>query len=124
MRVVLVDDHEEVRAMVRVALTTRPRLRVVGEAASLNAAVDIAAKLRPEAIVLDLVLPDAGQRQSHGALTAIREAAPTSEVVVYTAWESARTWYERQGIRFFGKATDQLDDLVSFLDAPRPTDPA
>lgn len=119
MRVLLVDDHAEVRTMLRVALTRRSGVHVVGEAASLPDALDLAGKLQPEAVVLDLALPGAGVRRSHAALSALRQATPTSEVVVYTAHESDRDWYEREGVPFFGKATDRLADLVEFLHAGR-----
>lgn len=101
--------------MLRVALGMRPGLKIVGEAASLAEAVDKAGKLRPEAIVLDLVLPDSGG-EDRAAFAAVRDAAPpTSEVVIYSAWDLDRDWYERQGVRFFGKASDTLALLADFL---------
>jgi DNA-binding NarL/FixJ family response regulator len=122
MRALLVDDHEEVRAMLRVGLSRRASLKIVGEAGCLADAVHMAGRLRPEAIVLDLGLPDT-PRYSHVALSAIRQASPNSQVVVFTAHDSDREWYEHEGVRFFGKATDVLDDLANYLDAARPTSP-
>jgi DNA-binding NarL/FixJ family response regulator len=115
VQVLLVDDHEEVRSMLRVAFRMRSGLRIVGEAGSVAEAVDKAGKLRPEAIVLDLVLPDSGG-EARAAFAAVREAAPaTSELVIYSAWDFDRRWYEQQGIRFFGKASDPLGMLADFL---------
>lgn len=120
MEVLLVDDHAEVRSMLRVALGMRRRLRIAGEAASVADAVDKAGMLRPGAIVLDLVLPDSGG-QPRATFTAVRQAAPvTSELVIYSAFDSDREWYEGQGVRFFGKASDSVASLADFLDAGEP----
>jgi hypothetical protein len=61
-------------------------------------------------IVLDLRLPDAAPR---AAFAALRDAAPSARVVIYSARESSRRWYE-QGAQFFGKATDRLDALFDW----------
>jgi RNA polymerase sigma factor (sigma-70 family) len=53
----IVDDHPVVRAMVRMACDDRNGLSVVGEAGDGNAAIELAAILRPDVIVLDLILP-------------------------------------------------------------------
>jgi DNA-binding NarL/FixJ family response regulator len=116
MRILLVDDHREVRSVLRVALSMRARLRVVGEATSLAEAVEIAGQLHPDTIVLDLVLPDVGH-MADAALAALQQAAPMAEIVVYTGRESVRGLYEREGVPFFGKVSDSLNDLVDFLAA-------
>ena len=106
--------------MLRVALGMRPRLKIVGEAGCIADAVDKAGMLRPQAIVLDLVLPDSSE-QKQATFTTIRDAAPaTSEFVIYSAFDSERDWYERQGVRFFGKASDPVHALADFLDPDAP----
>jgi DNA-binding NarL/FixJ family response regulator len=119
VQVLLVDDHEEVRSMLRVALGMRPRLRIAGEAGSIADAVDMAGMLRPDAIVLDLVLPDSDEPRA--TFIAMRQGAPaTSELVIYSAFESEREWYERQGVPFFGKASDSVSALADFLESTTP----
>jgi DNA-binding NarL/FixJ family response regulator len=53
--VVLVDDHELVRAGVRAELGAR--VRVVGEAADVAEAVDVIVERRPDVVLLDVHLP-------------------------------------------------------------------
>jgi two-component system, OmpR family, KDP operon response regulator KdpE len=56
--VLLVDDAEEVRRMVRTALRLRGGFEVLGEASSGAQAVQLADALHPDIVVLDLGLPD------------------------------------------------------------------
>jgi len=58
IRVLVVDDHAVVREGLRAALSTRDDLEIVGESASGNDAVDLAAALEPDVVIMDLGLPD------------------------------------------------------------------
>jgi DNA-binding NarL/FixJ family response regulator len=114
VQVLIVDDHEEARVMLRVGLSLEAGVKVVGEAASAAAGAALARQLRPHAVVLDLLLPDAEPRQ---AFAAVRAAAPSSRLVVFSAKETNREWYERQGANFFGKSSDRLEALLSWFRA-------
>ena len=54
----LVDDHEMVRAGLRTLLAGVKEINIVGEAASVAEAVRQAERLRPQVILMDLRLPD------------------------------------------------------------------
>jgi DNA-binding NarL/FixJ family response regulator len=112
VRILLVDDHQEVRAMLRVGMHRHADLEVVGEAGSISTALAVAGRTSPQAVVLDLALPDAEPRE---AFTAIRDGLPEARVVIYSARESSRGWYEQRGARFFGKASDRIEDLIQWL---------
>lgn len=55
-RIVLVDDHELVRAGVRSALGNR--VQIVGEAVDVPSAIAIIERVNPEVVLLDVHLPD------------------------------------------------------------------
>ena len=57
IRVFLVDDQQLVRTGFRMILQDEPGIEVVGEAADGRAALDAAARLRPDVIVMDLRMP-------------------------------------------------------------------
>jgi two-component system response regulator NreC len=57
IRLLLVDDHEIVRAGIRALLDSREDMEVVGEAASGDEAVDLAVRLRPDVVLMDISMP-------------------------------------------------------------------
>jgi len=82
--VVLVDDADDVRAVVGAQLRLSRRFTVVGEGATGADAIALAAAHRPAVMVLDASMPDMDGLE---ALPRLREAAPDAEVVVLTASE-------------------------------------
>ena len=58
IRVLLVDDHEIVRRGLQAILERNPEITVVGEAGTVAGAVQEAARVRPDVVVMDLRLPD------------------------------------------------------------------
>jgi len=83
IRVLLVDDHELVRAGLRTFLQLQPDMAVVGEANSGEQALALVAGLAPDIVLLDLVLPGMS-----GVDTArrLRVAHPEVKVVVLTSF--------------------------------------
>ncbi len=57
IRVLLVDDHTVVRQGLRMVLSLEPGLEVVGEAADGREAVEQAAALGPQVVLMDLLMP-------------------------------------------------------------------
>jgi DNA-binding NarL/FixJ family response regulator len=57
IRVLIVDDHDAVRAATRLLLGFEPDIQVVGDAANGLAGLRLARELRPDVIVLDLSMP-------------------------------------------------------------------
>jgi NarL family two-component system response regulator LiaR len=57
IRVLVIDDHPMMRESMRMAVEVEPDMRVVGEAANGQQAVQLALTLRPDVIVMDLFLP-------------------------------------------------------------------
>lgn len=84
--VVLADDTEDMRDLVKLVLEIDGRFDVVAEAGDGRAAVEAAERHRPDALVLDLGMPVmSGDR----ALPLIRAVSPGTVVVVYTAYSTA-----------------------------------
>lgn len=110
VRVLVVDDQAEVRSVVRFALHYTARVHVVGEAANCASAVAMSQTLKPDVVVLDLVLPD---EQDGGTFARLSAASPQSRMVIYSAYETGRAMYEDQGATFVGKG----DTLRALIDA-------
>jgi DNA-binding NarL/FixJ family response regulator len=90
IRVLLVDDHALVRSAIRQALDA-PDIEVVGEARNAEEALEMAARLRPELLLLDIDLP------GMSGIEAVRELAPRlpeTRVVMLTVSTDRRNLLE------------------------------
>ena len=83
IRVMIVDDHPMVRQGLAAFLGLAEDLSLVGEAGDVEGAAEMARGLRPDVVLLDLVLPGA---RGAGAVEAIREASPDARVLVLTSF--------------------------------------
>ncbi len=82
VRVLLVDDHTVVRNGLRLVFELEQDLEVVGEAENGREALERVAELRPDVVVMDLLMPVMnGVEATH----AIRAAFPEVEVVALTS---------------------------------------
>ena len=63
IRLLLVDDHEVVRIGLRSVLNNNRGISVVGEAGTKVAAVRAVKRLRPDIILMDVILPDVNGRE-------------------------------------------------------------
>ncbi|WP_322507133.1 response regulator transcription factor [Anaerolinea sp.] len=81
--VLIVDDHSIVRAGIRTYLETQPDLEVVGEAASGKEAVQLAAELVPDVILMDLIMPEMDGVE---ATQRVRQISPRTQVIVLTSF--------------------------------------
>jgi CheY-like chemotaxis protein len=113
IRVVLVDDVDDIRRLVRTALRFRGGFEVVGEARTGAEAIAIVADLRPDIVVLDLGLPDIAGRE---VLARVREESPETRVVVFSAGEPTdHAWFEERTAGYVLKDAD-LDYLIDLLE--------
>lgn len=83
IRVLVVDDHPIVRQGLVAYLGSRPDIEVVGEAADGQRAVAAAAQLRPDVILLDLVMP---RMDGVEATRQLRRLVPSARVLVLTSF--------------------------------------
>ena len=83
--VVLADDTEEIRHLLRLALSTDDRFEVVGEASDGAQAIEVVSSVRPDAVVIDLAMPVMDGLQ---AIPEIKRKAAHTKVVVFSAFEA------------------------------------
>jgi two-component system, NarL family, response regulator LiaR len=82
IRVVLADDHWVVREGLRMYLGRDPEFKIVGEAEDGAEALRVAAELRPDVVVMDLLMP---VMDGTTAIQSIRHDVPGVEIVALTS---------------------------------------
>ena len=81
-RVVIADDDSYFRRMVRMLLEDDPDFEVVGEAGDGRAAVEMADRLQPDSVILDMRMP---VMDGHAALAQIKRLCPDTDVIALSA---------------------------------------
>ena len=82
IRLLITDDHDVVRQGLRLYLRRDPEIEVVGEAVNGEEAVERARNLRPDVVLMDLLMP---KMDGIAATEAIRTELPEVEVVALTS---------------------------------------
>src|SRR5712692_8855865 len=82
IRVLIADDHSIVREGLRMFLGRDPELALVGEAADGAEAVSLSRELRPDVVLMDLLMP---VMDGVAATSAIRNELPETEVIALTS---------------------------------------
>src|SRR3954467_3205169 len=87
IRVLLCDDVQAFRALIRYSLEEEDGIEVVGEAADGNEGVRQAADLQPDVVLLDLSMPECDGLE---AIPAMRQRAPRSRIVALSGFTADR----------------------------------
>jgi DNA-binding NarL/FixJ family response regulator len=83
IRVLIVDDHAVVREGLRTFLELQDGIAVAGEAADGEQAIMQAEALRPDVVLMDLVMP---RLDGVGAMRELRRRLPDTRVIVLTSF--------------------------------------
>jgi DNA-binding NarL/FixJ family response regulator len=112
-RVLIVDDHPLTRDALATLLAGND-FHVVGQASDGQGAIDLAARLRPQLVLLDLSMPGL---DGLSALPGLRDAAPAAEVIVLTAsgTEDNLLAAIRAGAAGYLLKSEPPDRIVEFL---------
>lgn len=123
IRVLLADDTASVRMLLRVTLESSSDFEVVGEAGDGAQAVEMAAALQPDMVLLDLAMPVLGGME---AIPQIRSRAPGARVVVVSGYapdRMGRQAVEVGATAFLEKQQRPRELLASLLHTWKSTQP-
>ena len=84
IRLLVADDHGVLRAGLIALLNSEPGMEVVGEADDENSAVSLAIEKRPDVVLMDISMPDAG---GIDATRRIKQLVPEAKVLILTVHE-------------------------------------
>ena len=118
MRIVLVDDHEVVRLGLKVLLQKSDHFEVVSEANNAKEAVELAGKLLPDIVLMDIRLPGASGIE---ACEQITQLYPDVRVVMLTSYAEDEMLFSAIRAGASGYLLKQInsDDLIHSLESVR-----
>lgn len=114
MRVLIVDDHPEIRTLLRELLDLEPEIEVVGEASDGSQAITACERCKPDAVIMDVQMP---LMTGVEATRVIRGRCPDVRVIGYTAEPDHVTAMIEAGAVSCIPKTAGLDDLIDSLRA-------
>ena len=111
IRVLIADDHTIVRSGVRLLLEGEPDIDVGGEALNGREALQLAAELQPNVILMDIAMPEIDGLE---ATRQIKDRWPQIEVLVLTMHRSEEYFFEmlRNGASGYVLKAADSEDLV------------
>ena len=86
IKVLLADDHTIVRQGLKLILSSHPDLEVVGEAANGREVIDLAEKLKPDVILMDVAMPELNGIE---ATRRLHQISPRIKVLVLSMHKEA-----------------------------------
>jgi len=86
IRILIADDHLVVRMGLGTLIEAEPDMEVVGEAADGREAVDMTMALKPDLVIMDLMMPHGG---GVAATAKIHTARPETKVMVLTTYSDS-----------------------------------
>ena len=116
LRVMIADDHTIVRSGIRLLLETEPDVVVVGEALNGEQAFELASKLKPDLILMDISMPIMDGLE---ATRKIKEIFPEINILILTMHRSDEYFFEvlKAGASGYILKTAETDELVQAVHA-------
>jgi len=116
IRVMIVDDHGMVRKGLATFLRIYDDLELVGEARNGREALQVCAQVRPDVVLMDLVMPE---MDGSTATSAIRAQCPTVQVIALTSFQEKELVREalRAGAISYLLKNVSADDLAEAIRA-------
>lgn len=111
IRVLVADDEQAVRDVLKVLLDSEPRMDVVGMAPDTESAIELAAKNRPDIALVDVQMPGGGGARATREI--IRRSPPT-KVIALSAHEDVDTVLKmlRAGALAYVAKSDSTDEIL------------
>ncbi len=104
IRIILADDHDVVRTGLKAYLNTQFGIDVIGEAGDGASVVDLALKLLPDVVVMDISMPGMDGLQATRKISA---SCPTCKILALTVHADKQYFFEMLAAGAVGYVTKQ-----------------
>ena len=111
IEVVLVDDHDGIRELLRESIRFDGRMTVVGEATNGREAIEVVAHEHPDAVILDQEMPEMTGTE---ALPELVRIVPRVIIVMYSSDSELKTeqFAKSAGANAYFAKTDPITDVL------------
>lgn len=118
INVMIVDDHPMFRQGLRDLVETDPNLQIVGEAADGESALEMAGRLQPDVVLMDINLPTLNGLQ---VTRQLKEHLPEINVVMITGYDDAEQVFHafRAGASAYCAKDISPEELIKIIYAAR-----
>jgi DNA-binding NarL/FixJ family response regulator len=116
LRILIADDHEVARRGIRSLLESHPGWEVCGEAKDGRESVDLARRLKPDVVLLDIGMPNLNGLEAARQMLVI---SPDAAILILTMHDTDQVVREvlRAGARGFLLKSDAGRDLIAAVEA-------
>jgi len=116
IRVVIADDHKLLREMLHLALSQEKDIEVVGEAGNGLQTIDIISDLKPDIVLLDIIMPEMNGIK---VFPAIREKSPDTKALMLTARNDEAMIFKalKAGAKGYLSKDVSISDLIKAIQA-------
>ena len=116
LRILLADDHEMIRRGLRHIIEQHEGWRVCGEAATGREAVELAVKVVPQVVILDVVMPELNGLE---AARQIKKKIPGAEVLIFSIDDSLELVHQavEAGARAYLLKSDVAKHIIDAIEA-------
>ena len=114
IRLLLVDDHEIVRAGIKMLFLAEKDMEIVGEVGTGSEAIEAVQKLKPDVVIMDVAMPGMSGIE---ATRQIKQVSPDTVVLALTMYEDEQYFFEMLNAGASGYIPKRAapDDLVSAI---------
>ena len=115
IRLLICDDHAVVRRGLRSLVGVKPEMELVGEAVDGEEAVSMAKKLKPDVIIMDLIMP---RKDGVAAIAEIKKENPDAKILVLTSFSDDKNVFSaiKAGASGYLLKDSSPEDLLQAID--------
>lgn len=116
IKILLADDHEIVRYGLRCLIEEQPDMEVVGDVENGRMAIDLAQRLKPNVVIMDISMPD---MNGFEATRRIRRKVPETKIIVLSMHHKRQFVVDmlKAGVSGYILKTKVHDDLIRAIKA-------